>query len=437
MIPMQTHTTSFSESIPAIAETFGTPLYIYNGDELVSNYWGLKNCLPPFVDVFYALKVNPNISLVGRLRQEGACAEVCSLIELEIALQAGVPPQDIIFLGPAKRDAEIRRALELGIFALVVESETELKRVSRMAGEMKTTAHVAIRINPSFVVEDAPLKMGGRATQFGISEATVFDHFAEYLSLPNLHIRGIHIYNGTRILSAKAIFENTRNILELFRKLCAQFGSVFSMVDVGGGMGIPYFANDKELDRVEMENLMKPLFEAFHQEFPRVRIIMESGRYIAGTAGVFVSKINNIKSNYGETYLITDGGTHCHMSATGIGSVVRRNFPMENLTATVDAEPQRYQVAGPLCNPDDLTGRNIQLPEATTGDLIAITASGAYGPTASPVLFHSQGHPAEVMVIQGVPHLIRERDEAKDLIARHVLLDFDSILSEPDAQAIH
>lgn len=426
---MQNHRKIQDLTVDSIAEEFGTPLYIYDGDELVSNYWGLKGCLPDFVDVFYALKVNPNVSLIGRLHQEGACAEVCSLIELEIALTAGVLPQNIIFLGPSKREIEIRRALELDIFALVVESEQELHRVSRIAGDMKTTAHIAIRVNPSFAVEGAPLKMGGRATQFGIAEARVFEKFSEYLALPHLHIRGIHVYNGTRILEAKAIYENTRNILNLFSELSQRYGQVFSMVDVGGGMGIPYFGRDKELDRAELESLMKPLFSEFHSRFPKVRVIMESGRYIAGTSGIFVSRINNIKSNYGETFLVTDGGTNCHMSAVGTGSVVRRNFPMENLTAELEGEAKRYQVAGPLCNPDDLTARNINLPVAAVNDLIAITASGAYGPTASPVLFHSQGHPAEVMVVQNKAYLIRHRDEAEDLLSRHVLLDFEEVLS--------
>lgn len=423
-------------TVESIAQTFGTPLYIYDGDELVNNYWGLKNCLPDSVDVFYALKVNPNVSLVARLREEGACAEVCSMIELEIALAAGVSPQNIIFLGPSKRDEEIRRTLELDIFALVIESEEELRRVSRIAGEMKTTAHIAIRVNPSFAVEGAPLKMGGRPTQFGITEARVFEMFEEFLSLPNLHIRGMHVYNGTRILSARAVYENTRNILNLFEQLSRRFGQVFSMVDVGGGMGIPYFGNDQELDKKELESLMKPLFSEFHSRYPKVRIIVESGRFIAGTAGIFVSRINNIKSNYGETFLVTDGGTNCHMSATGIGSVVRRNFPMENLSASEEQETERYQVAGPLCNPDDLTARNIKLPSSEVGDLIAITASGAYGPTASPVLFHSQGHPAEVMVVNGKPYLIRHRDEPQDIIARHKLLDFKTILSEGETKTL-
>jgi len=423
-------------TVESIAQQFGTPLYVYDGNELVDNYWGLKNCLPDFVDVFYALKVNPNISIVGRLHQEGACAEVCSLIELEISLQAGVSPQNIIFLGPSKRDDEIRRALELDIFALVVESEGELHRVSRIAGEMKTTAHIAIRVNPSFAVEGAPLKMGGRPTQFGITEATVLEKFGEFLALPNLHIRGIHVYNGTRILDASAVYENTRNILNLFRTVSKRYGQVFSMVDVGGGMGIPYFGKDKTLDKAELASLMKPLFTEFNHEFPKVRIIMESGRFIAGTSGTFVSRINNIKSNYGETFLVTDGGTNCHMSAVGTGSVVRRNFPMQNLSAEASGELERYQVAGPLCNPDDLTARNIKLPQAAVGDLIAITASGAYGPTASPVLFHSHGHPAEVMVVDQVPHLIRHRDKAEDIIDRHLLLDFDTILAENEAKTL-
>ena len=410
--------------LPTIAEKFGTPLYLYDGDKLKANYLGLKSCLPEFVDVFYALKVNPNISLCSLLRSEGANAEVCSLAELEIAVKAGFSPDNIIFLGPSKREEEIRRAVELNIFALVVESREELNRASIIAEQMGKTANIAIRINPNFAADSAPLKMGGRPTHFGLSQDEVVRDFPQLASTPNVCIRGIHIYNGSRILEAKAIYENTRNILELFQKIHEQHKCSFDMVDVGGGMGIPYFGKEKPLNQLDLERLMKPLFNEFHARYPGVRIIMESGRYIAATSAIFITRVNSVKESHGKTFAVCDGGTNCHLSAVGLDSVVKRNFPIFNLSNENKEVTKVYQVSGPLCNPDDLLARKVELPVISVEDLLAISSSGAYGPTASPTLFHSQGYPAEVLFESGKAHLIRKRDRPEDIIERHVFVDF-------------
>jgi len=167
----------------AAITAYGTPSYIYDGEQLVKNYHNLNNALPDCVDVFYALKVNPNVSLVKLLRSQGACTEVCSLGEMEIALKAGSTAQDIIFLGPCKKDYELKRAITLGIFAIVVESEMELERISAIATAMKVTANITIRINPDFSADGSPWKMGGRPTQFGIDEERAIKNFGSYLKV--------------------------------------------------------------------------------------------------------------------------------------------------------------------------------------------------------------------------------------------------------------
>ncbi len=411
-------------NIVAAARKYGTPAYIYDGEELVSNYHKLKNALPSCVDVFYALKVNPNMSLVKLLRSKGACTEVCSVTEMEIALKAGSTPQDIIYLGPCKKDYELKRAIELNIFAIVIESENELSRVSKFAEEAGTTVNVAIRINPDFSAEGSPWKMGGRPTQFGIDEKHAIENFGSYLKVPHINIRGIHVYNGTSILDAKSVYENTKYILGLFRTISTRYNAQFTMVDVGGGMGIPYFQNQTALDINEFANLMQPLCNAFHEEFPETRIIMESGRFIIGTAGRMAVEVNNIKINHDKTFVVTDGGTNCHSAAAGSGRVVKRNFPMLNLTASKHATEKEYQVAGPLCSPDDIIGRNIKLKEVKVSDILIVESSGAYGPTSSPGLFHSHGYPSEVLLYKGETHLIRRKDTAKDIMDMQILVDF-------------
>ena len=414
------------EVITSVVEKFGTPSYIYDGEQLTDNYQRLRNALPDYVDVFYALKVNPNMSLVKLLRSKGASTEVCSVAEMEIALRAGSVPEDIIFLGPCKKDYELRRAIELNIFALVVESEDELRRVDKFSAEMGVKTNVAIRINPDYSAPGSPWRMGGRPTQFGIDEKHAIENFGIYLSYKNINIRGIHVYNGTNILDARSVYENTKYILNIFRTISWRYSARFTMVDVGGGMGIPYFPNETEMDIVAFKNLMKPLFEEFHREYPETRIIMESGRFIIGTSGMFVTRVNNIKVNHGKIFAVADGGTNCHSSAAGAGRVVKRNFPTENISALPYAEEFEYQVSGPLCNPDDLIGRNLRLKKVNVGDILVIKSSGAYGATASPALFHSHGYPAEVLVYQDAVHLVRRRDTVDNIINNHVEVNFES-----------
>jgi diaminopimelate decarboxylase len=417
---------SINYQIESAVKAHGTPSYIYDGAQIIKNYNTLKKALPDCVDVFYALKVNPNVSLVKLLRSKGACTEVCSITEMEIALKAGSTPQDIIYLGPCKKDYELKRAIELDIFAIVIESETELLRVSKFAEQQGKTVNVAIRINPDFSADGSPWKMGGRPTQFGIDEKHAIENFGTYLQVPHINIRGIHVYNGTSILDAKSVYQNTKYILSLFETITQRYATNFSMVDVGGGLGIPYFTNQSALDSNELQSLMIPLFKAFNAKYPNTRIIMESGRFILGTAGYMAVQVNNIKENHNKTFIVTDGGTNCHSAAAGSGRVVKRNFPMENISASTNAKEMEYQVAGPLCSPDDIIGRNIKLKAVKEGDILVVKSSGAYGPSSSPGLFHSHGFPAEILLHNGASHLIRKKDSPESIMAMQILVNLET-----------
>lgn len=411
--------------------TFGTPTYLYDEAVLRSSFNELRDALPDCVDIFYALKVNPNLSLVKLIRSYGGNTEVCSLGELEIALKAGVAPHDIIFLGPYKKPEEHRRALEVGVYAIVVESETELRALSALAATLGCSAPVAIRINPNFSASGSPWKMGGRPTHFGIEEDTAVANFGQYLALPNLHIKGIHVYNGTKILDAQSVYDNASYILDLYRNLTLRYDLDLSMVDVGGGLGIKYYENEKELDTQHLKQLLAPLFASFHRQFPRTRIILESGRFVAGKCGALLVTVDNIKHNHGKTFAVTDGGTNCHGAAAGSGQVLKRNFRIVHATGSTGAPLCEYHISGPLCSPDDLLGRDVRIETLNEGDLLAVTASGAYGPTASPTLFHSHGHPAEVIVSHGRLFLAKPRQTALDIRDSHTDVALDDMLAAP------
>ncbi|GGU52466.1 hypothetical protein GCM10009504_06600 [Pseudomonas laurentiana] len=416
--------------------TFGTPTYLYDEAVLRSSFNELRQVLPDCVDIFYALKVNPNLSLVKLIRSYGGNTEVCSMGELEIALKAGVAPQDIIFLGPYKKAEEHRRALEVGVYAIVVESESELRKLSELAGQLNRVAPVAIRINPNFSASGSPWKMGGRPTHFGIQEDTAVANFGEYVAMPNIQVKGIHVYNGTKILDAQSVYDNACYILDLFRNLSRRYSLNLSMVDVGGGLGIKYYDNEKELDVAQLKQLLMPLFEGFHRQYPQARIILESGRFIAGKCGALLVTVDNIKENHGKTFAVTDGGTNCHGAAVGSGQVLKRNFRIVHAAGSRDTERREYHISGPLCSPDDLLGRDVQIETLKEGDLLAVTASGAYGPTASPTLFHSHGYPAEVIASHGKLFLARQRQRVEEIVDSHADVDLAEMLDcAPATQA--
>ncbi len=416
------------QAVIKAAKRFGTPFYFYDAETLKSNYLNLRQALPEAVDVFYSTKANPAISISAQLRAFGACAELCSYYEILAAIKAGFDPQNIIFVGPAKSDKEIQKCLDLGIYAIICESLNEFQRISDIAGSADKTARVALRINPTHVSKTALLKMGGKPSQFGMDEEIIFENQDYFKAMPNIKLIGIHIYNGTRILNAETVVENTEYILNIARKLQEEWGVCFEMVDIGGGLGVPYFDGETELDLEVLKKGMAPIIDQYMQTYPQTRIILESGRFLVATAGALVSKVLDIKPSKGQAFVITDGGTNCHMAAVGVGSFVKRNFPIEVIRPsiekekTVEQKTHKYNICGPLCTPGDLIGKQVLLPKLSIDDFVLVKNSGAYGPTASPVMFLSHGFPAEVLYENNSLHLIRDRFTESEFIGRQYVL---------------
>ncbi|GAK40304.1 diaminopimelate decarboxylase [Paenibacillus urinalis] len=410
-------------AISSLTRKYGTPLYIYDGDILEEVYSELRRVLHQEVDIFYSLKANPNISIYNYLKNLGAHAEVCSLAELITSIKAGTDPDNIIFLGPGKSEEEIKACLHYNIYAIVCESFQELEIINRLAEELDVKAKVALRINPAFSVKGSRLTMGGKPRQFGIDEAALFSSTAWMNGYAHITIRGIHVYMGTRMLDIDPIVQNTGHILDLAVRIEDALGVQLDMVDVGGGLGVPYFEGESSLDVHGLAEQLNPLFAAFKETHPETRLIMELGRYLVGRSGLLVSKALYVKESYDETFVVTDGGTNCHMAAVGVGSYVKRNFPIALLSRCDEPAEGEYNITGPLCTPNDVVGKKVALPKVQPGDLIGIFNSGAYGPTASPTNFLSHGYPAEVLVAKGEAHLIRDRDQVQDLLGKQHLVE--------------
>ncbi|MCA2211343.1 type III PLP-dependent enzyme [Jidongwangia harbinensis] len=406
-----------------LAGTFGTPLYLYDGEILRRRWAGLRAGLPPAMEVFYSLKANPNLSICALLRGLGARAEVSSLAELVTAQRAGVPAGHIVFLGPGKTVDEVDACLRAGVAAIVCESFGELDLIDERARAHGTVAPVMLRVNPGFAVKGSALTMGGRPGQFGIDEAHLLATGPGRLRRPGVRLTGIHTYVGTRILNEQVVAENTARILELADRLSRHGGFPLEMVDVGGGLGIAYFDGERDLDLDLLTGLLTPIVGDFAARHPRTRILLEVGRYLAGPAGVYVTRVNYTKTSHGENFAIVDGGTNHHMAAVGVGTLVKRNYPLALLNRMDEPRTERWHVTGPLCTPNDTLGKAVGLPPVRVGDLVGVLRSGAYGPSASPVLFLSHGHPAEVLVDRGRAYLIRRRDTVDDLLRAQHLSD--------------
>lgn len=411
--------------ISDLVARFETPLYIYDGDVIVRTYQRLRAALDDAVEIFYSLKPNPNISVVRLLNRAGASAEVCSAGELSSALRAGVSPGDILFTGPGKSREELRALVELGIRAVICESFHELAVIDELSAAAGRRTPVLLRINPAFGVRGGRLTMAGRPREFGIDEEQVLAATDLLARHPNVHVLGIHVFTGTRILDAEVVVENTRRIFDLAGKVGEALGFEPRLVDIGGGLGIPYYPGEQELDLGVLAAGVNDAVASFRTRFPDAAVAIEPGRFLVGPSGVYAIAARYVKQSKGERFVITDGGTHQNMAAVGTGTYLKRNFPMALLSDTDRPPAGPCTVTGLLLTPTDTIGRNVELPEIAPGDVIGVFQSGAYGPSASITYMNGQGFPAEVLVHQGKAHLVRSRDTVADLFTHQVLVDFD------------
>jgi diaminopimelate decarboxylase len=303
----------------------------------------------------------------------------------------------------------------------VCESLDELAMLDDLCAPAR--ARALIRVNPAFEGKGSRLAMGGKARQFGVDQEALLGAGAVFRRLRHVRVAGVHAYLGTRILDAAGLVHNTRGILAAARELSAAINVPLETVDIGGGMGVPYFDNEKDLDLAEAAHGINEAVAGFLADSPGTRIITELGRYLAGWAGMYVVGVRYVKQSRGESFVVADGGTNHHMAAVGIGSFVKRNFPIRSLTRYGEPAVRPYNVTGPLCTPNDVVAKQVTLPEVRPGDLLGVERSGAYGSSASPGLFLSHGYPAEVLVLDGTAHLVRRRDTVQDLLDKQVLLE--------------
>ena len=382
--------------ITDIATELGsTPFYAYNRERIAQKVAQLRKLMPASLKLHYAMKANPMPDVVAHLVGLVDGLDVASAGELEVALGTDVSPADVSFAGPGKQDFELEAAIRAGI-TINMESEGEMQRIASIAERLGQVPRVAVRVNSPFELKTAGMKMGGRPSPFGVDAERVPAVLKEIESL-GLGFRGFHVFSGSQNLRADAIAESMASTVELVVELAGTTDLDIHSVNIGGGLGIPYFPKEQALD---LDALAEPAAEAVSTLEDRLdspEIVMELGRFLVGEAGIYVCRVIDIKESRGSRYVVTDGGLHHHLAASGnFGQVIRKNYPV---VAIERREPtEEVNVVGPLCTPLDLLGDRVSINRVEVGSLIAILQSGAYGLSSSPQAFLSHGAASEILL---------------------------------------
>ena len=367
-----------------------TPFYAYDRGLIQRRVAEVRAVLPVGVQLHYAIKANPMPALLSCLAPLVDGMDVASGRELSAALDAGCTPAHISFAGPGKREGELRQAVAAGVL-LHIESFREVELLARLSAEMQLPARVAVRVNPDFELRGAGMRMGGGAQVFGVDLEQVPALLAR-IAQAGLQFEGFHVYAGSQVLKAELLADLIERSLDMLLTLQADLPGPVRQVNLGGGWGIPYFPSEQPLDLAPVRAALLAAQQRLHAQWPQAHLVVELGRFLVGEAGIYVARVLERKVSRGEVFLVTDGGLHHHLAATGnFGQVLRRNYPVALGNRLAESTLEQVSVVRPLCTPLDVLAHKVTLPMASEGDLVVIFQSGAYGATASPQAF--LGHP--------------------------------------------
>jgi len=380
-----------------VEEAGGTPLFVYSADLIRQRVAQLRAALPKRVALHYAVKANPYRLILETMSGLVDGFDIASGGELALVRAAGIDPARVSFAGPGKHDAELEAAIAAGV-TLNLESEGEAERALAIAARLGVTPRLAVRVNPDFDLKGSGMKMGGGAKPFGIDAERV-PALVRRIIAAGAEWRGFHIFAGSQALDAAAIADTQAQTLDLAARLAGESGAPLPHCNLGGGFGIPYFPGDAPVDLAAVGAALGERMEHLPPVLRDTAFCIELGRYLVGEAGVYLCRIVDRKLSHGELYLITDGGLHHQLAASGnFGTVVRRNYPVAIATRFGAPVEEEANVVGCLCTPLDRLADKGGFPRAEVGDLVAVFCAGAYGASASPAMFLGQGPAAEMLV---------------------------------------
>jgi diaminopimelate decarboxylase len=387
-----------------LAARFGTPLYVYELDRVVAAFRDLRNSLPPGVIIYYSLKANPHPDIARAVREAErwpSCrAEVCSTGELAAALEAGYVAGECLYTGPGKTESELVTAIANGVRLFSVESLSDLERAGEIALGLGTVVDCLLRINTLSAGAATSIRMMGKPSQFGIDSETLGAQLPRLRAAPGTRLVGAHFFSQSSARDEESLLSELKHSVISAAQLQAEHDLPMQILDIGGGFAAPYSVPGERPVyrrlRVELGDTLDANFPGWRAGSPQV--VCESGRYLVGDCGELVGSVINVKQSRGRRFVILDAGINTLGGMAGLG----RLMPLTVQPDDPDAgEGEPATLVGPLCTPGDVLSRDVQLNALKAGDIVTVPNVGAYGATASLLLFLSRPAPSEVVLRGG------------------------------------
>lgn len=394
--------------LDCLAETVGTPAYVYSRDELASRCQALTAAFAEHATLAcFAVKANSNLSVLREIFSHGLGADLVSIGELERALAAGASPQKIVFSGVGKRDEEIKRALAAGIFTFNVESAYELEQIADVAAALGVIAPVSLRINPNIDAKtNQKIATGLYTTKFGLPETEIDSFVARIRDRPSLRLVGLACHIGSQIVDIAPLHQAALRMCELSMRLLRS-GLPIACVDLGGGLGIRY----KDETPPSFEDYAQALLEAVKPT--GLPLIIEPGRALVGHAGILLTRVIGVKSTPAKHFIVVDAAMNDLVRPT----LYEAYHAIDLVTKQAENAPQVIcDIVGPICETGDYLAKDRLMSLPRIGELIAIRSCGAY---ASSMASHYNSRPMapEVMVDGARFRVIRPRENLSSLWA--------------------
>jgi len=402
-----------SKGLRELAKKYRTPLYVYSRKTLVDHYRKIKDAFKAINPIIcYSMKANSNLQICRALVKEGAGLDIVSGGELYRALRSGASPRKIVYAGVGKTEKEIASAIRSRILLFNVESIAELEAINKVARRLRRIQSVAIRINPHVAPKTHRyITTGHEENKFGVDIKVARSIFLNRSRFKNIDISGLHLHIGSQIVDARPFVKAIERMLNFVKEL-ERSKIKIKWVNIGGGLGIIY-SNERPQTAQEYAKAVLPLLKGI-----KARVILEPGRFIAGSSGVLLTKVLYIKETQRKNFAIVDAAMNDLVRPSLYGAY-HEVLPVRTVAYGSSRKIRRYDIVGPVCESGDFLAKNRKFIELRQGDLLAVMASGAYGFSMSSN-YNSRLRPAEVLVNGKASRLIRRREAYKDLVRNEI-----------------
>ena len=374
-------------------EKFDTPFYIFDKKYIEDRCNLIRRTIPESFELYYSAKANPNPSIISIICGIFGGLEASSIGEIVTALDAGVSACSVLFVGPMKKSVDLFKAYELGVRKFILESVDQIEAIRNLS---LPEVQVILRLNPDININSSSMKMGGRATQFGIDVAQLPEIWKILEKKPKLDFRGYHTYCGTQISNVETTISIILEMVKIYHNTPINLRSNIDFMDFGGGFSFGVDGEPKEYNIFELASRLQELDNSLPTG---VRCAFELGRFVVAPVGKFCVSIVSLKESKGKQFAICDGGINGFYGYSSQSIFKKRNFKMQSITNSESSEKIAFRgnVVGPLCTPADVLAENVQFDGVAQGDLLIFEECGAYGLTHSMTKFLSHNEPSELL----------------------------------------